>query len=195
MARFGNRMIFGGAVLAGLLFVLGTATYSRLAQANAAETKAAAPTVKRLTADISVSEQLTPDQVKGASESGFTTIIDLRPDGEVAGQPDAATMAAQARANGMAFVYVPVPHGDIPDSAVDALAKALDEHRGPILMYCRSGKRAARTWSLVEASRRAGMDEQAILASVKASGQSADDLASAIRARIASRAPLPAPAK
>ena len=187
MARFSNKAVFGGALLVGILFVLGSAAYSKLAVANAAETVRVASAVKQLTSAISVSEQLTPDQLKGVNHSGFTTVIDLRPDGEVAGQPDAAAMEAEAKANGLAFVYVPVPHGDIPDSAVEALGKALDAHRGPVLMYCRSGKRAARTWSLVEASRSGGMQANEILEAVKASGQSADDLRPAIEARIAKR--------
>lgn len=56
-------------------------------------------------------------------------------------------------------------------------------------MYCRSGSRAARTWSLMEASRPGGRSADDILAAVKRSGQGADDLAGAINARIAKRGP------
>ena len=51
----------------------------------------------------------------------------------------------------------------------------------------RSGSRAARTWSLVEASRKEGMDVDSILAAVKNAGQSADDLKQNIIERIAKR--------
>jgi len=87
----------------------------------------------------------------------------------------------------MNFAYVPVPHGDIPAGAVTALARAMAENPKPILLYCRSGRRAARTWSLVEVSRSDGLDAADILAAVKAGGQSAEDLDTAIAARIANR--------
>jgi uncharacterized protein (TIGR01244 family) len=187
MRRFTNGRIFFGAILIGMLYILGGAAYSRRNEAVAAETLRANTSLKTLTDTISVSEQLRLDQIKSVRAGGYRTIIDLRPDGEAAGQPDAASMKAAAEASRVNFYYVPVPHGDIPDSAVAALAEALDEGRGPVLLYCRSGRRAARTWSLVEASRYNGMDAESILAAVKASGQSADDLRDAIVARIAKR--------
>ncbi|MFL6657217.1 MAG: beta-lactamase hydrolase domain-containing protein, partial [Massilia sp.] len=89
--------------------------------------------------------------------------------------------------NALNFVYIPVPHGAIPDSAVTALGKALANSPGPVLLYCRSGRRAARTWSLVEASRTGGLDAAQIIATVKASGQEVDDLKDALEQRIAAR--------
>ncbi|MFX5521947.1 hypothetical protein ABTD78_22020, partial [Acinetobacter baumannii] len=77
--------------------------------------------------------------------------------------------------------------GDIPDRAVTELGQALADKSGEVLLYCRSGRRAARTWSLLEASRPNGLKTQAILAAVKESGQSADDLESAIEQRIRQR--------
>jgi uncharacterized protein (TIGR01244 family) len=187
MERFTNRRVFFGAILIGVLYILGSAAYAKRNAAVAAETPRANTSLKTLTDFISVSEQLKLDQITSVREGGYATIIDLRPDGEAEGQPDAASMKAAAMANKLNFIYVPVPHGDIPDSAVEALGKALDDNPGPILLYCRSGRRAARTWSLVEASRYDGMDANAILAAVKASGQSADDLRAAIEARISKR--------
>jgi protein tyrosine phosphatase (PTP) superfamily phosphohydrolase (DUF442 family) len=59
-----------------------------------------------------------------------------------------------------------------------------------VLLYCRSGRRAARTWSLVEASRADGMDVAQIIAAVKEGGQEADDLKDALEQRVAARAVL-----
>jgi uncharacterized protein (TIGR01244 family) len=87
----------------------------------------------------------------------------------------------------LTFAYVPVPHGDIPGQAVDALGQSLASAGKPVLLYCRSGKRAARTWALSEASRADGLDAVAIQAAVRSAGQSADDLAESIAARIAAR--------
>jgi uncharacterized protein (TIGR01244 family) len=96
-------------------------------------------------------------------------------------------MAAAATAEGLDFAYIPVPHGQIPDAAVTALQQQLAKKTGPVLLYCRSGSRAARTWSLVEASRHNGLNAAEILAAVKASQLNADDLEPAIRQRIALR--------
>jgi uncharacterized protein (TIGR01244 family) len=137
-----------------------------------------------------VSEQLQVSQLREVKQRGFATVIDLRPDGEAEGQPTAELVKATADAHKLAFAYVPVPQGDIPDSAVDALNKAIADSPKPVLLYCRSGRRAARTWSLVEASRPGGGSASEIMAAVKASGQSADDLAGAIHARIAKRGAL-----
>lgn len=140
-----------------------------------------------LTERFSVAGQISPEQLADLKARGYTTIISLRPDGEGPDQPSAAQMNDAARSNGMAFAYVPVAPGAIPDTAVAALSQALAVNSGKVLLYCRSGSRAARTWGLVEASRPGGADADAIIATVKASGQSADDLRAAIANRVSAR--------
>lgn len=180
MNLYSKRVIFGAAIIAGMSLVLAKPLYEKLKRPPPAR-------VVHLHANIAVSEQLRPEELPELRDRGFTTIIDLRPDGEAVGQTPSTVMASSARANRMEFVYVPVPHGAIADSAVAALDKALSQRSGEVLLYCRSGKRAARTWALVEASRAKGMDSRAILAAVKASGQSADDLTGNIAERVAKR--------
>lgn len=150
--------------------------------------EAAAPaSIRALTGRLAVAGQVSPGQLAELKARGYTTIIALRPDGEGPDQPSAAQMQEAARSNGMGFAYVPVAPGAVPDAAVTALGQALAADSGKVLMYCRSGSRAARTWSLAEASRPGGAEADAILASVKASGQSADDLRAAIALRVAAR--------
>jgi uncharacterized protein (TIGR01244 family) len=114
----------------------------------------------------------------------------MRPDGEAAGQPGSAEMASAANTQHVQFAYVPVPHGDIPDAVVDSLANAMASRPGPVLLYCRSGRRAARSWALVESSRPAGMRVDEILAAVRASGQDAGDLRARLDKRILARRPV-----
>ena len=175
-----HRWIFGIAVMAGIGMVVLPAAYERW-------TRPPAAAVKRLTEQLALTEQLKLDQIPELRER-FGTIIDLRPDGEAPDQPSAALVGKAARSNQLFFAYVPVPHGDIPDSAVAALRAAIASNPAPVLLYCRSGRRAARTWALVEASHPGGADAAAILAAVKASGQDATDLAPAIAQRITLRA-------
>lgn len=157
--------------------------------AVAAQAVAAAPAkVSQLTERYAVAGQITPEQLAQLKAQGYTSVVALRPDGEAPDQPSAARMQAAAESHGMTFTYIPVKSGaPIPDSAVAALGQALEASKGKVLMYCRSGSRAARTWGLVEASRPGGANTDAILAAVKASGQSADDLQTAIAAHVAAR--------
>ena len=169
-------------------FVAGVA----LALATSVQAGVSAPSparVSQLTERFSVAGQITPDQMADLKARGFTTIVALRPDAEGPGQPSAAQVEAAARSNGMAFAYVPVTAGTpIPDSAVTALGEVIaNDKSGKVLLYCRSGSRAARTWGLVEASRPGGADANAIIDTVKASGQSAEDLRDAITKRVSLR--------
>lgn len=108
---------------------------------------------KMLDANLSASPQLTPDDVAAAAAQGFRTIIDLRPDSEEPGQPAAATIEAAAREHGLAFAHIPVVSGQVGDTQVDAMTRALAEQPGPALGYCRSGTRVATLWALGHAGK------------------------------------------
>ncbi|ULU27623.1 TIGR01244 family phosphatase [Dyella terrae] len=171
------------AVLAGAAAVMGWAAYVRFAHPPLPR----AVSMKPLVEGVWVSQQIEPAQLDLLQQDHFSTLVDLRPDGEVAGQPSSTEMSDAAARAGLAFIYDPVPHGAIPDEAVSALQKALASQRKPVLLYCRSGRRAARTWALAEASRPGGLDAQAIKQIVQAVGQPVDDLDRDIQARITAR--------
>ena len=180
MRTIKNRWLFLLSDIVGIGIVLCMAAYfhwSNLPQIR----------VNELTQDIFVADQLELGAMNQLKDSGFATVIDLRPDGEAVDQPSSKTMSIAAKENNIKFYYVPVPHGEIPEQSVKQLAEALREAPKPILMYCRSGRRAARTWSLVEASRQDGMDAKSIMAAVNKVGQSADDLNQDIIRRISQR--------
>ncbi len=118
---------------------------------------------------------------------GIRSVIDLRPDGEAPDQTPAAEMERGAKQWRMEFHYIPVPHETIPDAAVDALSAALGNEIQPTVLYCRSGRRAVRTFALSLASRPDGGALPEILEIVKAAGFSAEDLKDNIEERIARR--------
>jgi uncharacterized protein (TIGR01244 family) len=178
--RLSNKRIFWLAALAGFGIVLGAAAYDRWKAPQALH-------VQRLTAEVSVSEQLEPGVIARLKRLGFAAVIDLRPDGEVEGQPSAAEVGAAVQRAGLVFAYMPVPHGDIPGDSVAALRDAMARSPRPVLLYCRSGRRAVRTWSLVEAERADGLTANEILAAVQSVGHSAADLRDAIERRVAQR--------
>lgn len=175
-----NWVLFGAAILLGIFIVLSYAGYQKW-------TRPPPFSPKHLHANLWVTEQIKLETIPTLKNLGYTAIIDLRPDNETVGQANSKEVESMARAIHINFNYVPVPHGDIPDRAVTELGQALADKSGEVLLYCRSGRRAARTWSLLEASRPNGLNTQAILAAVKESGQSADDLESAIEQRIRQR--------
>lgn len=173
------RATFGVAVLAGAALVLGISAMDKFHR-RAAD-------AREISGGVWVTEQITPRQVAQYKARGFHAVVDLRPDGEDVGQPSSAEVGHAAQRQGLSFAYVPVPHGAIPDTAVDSLAEALTHAERPVLLYCRSGRRAARTWALAEASRPGGLEAVAIEAAVSSAGQAADDLHELIAARIAAR--------
>lgn len=138
---------------------------------------------------ISLSEQIVLADVARIKAGGYRTLIDLRPDGEAADQPSSAQIGSAAIAAGLAFAYLPAPHGDIPPAVPEALAKALETAQRPVLLYCRSGKRAARVWALAEATRAGGANAEEIAAAVTGVRQSVDDILMQIKDRIAARQP------
>jgi uncharacterized protein (TIGR01244 family) len=137
--------------------------------------------------NVFVTAQLQTTQIDKLRRQGITSLIDLRPDGEAKDQPTSTAMKAAAEGRGLKFFYIPVPHENIPDDAVAALRDALSDHDGRALLYCRTGRRAVRTFALVEASRPDGPTTDAILKMVKQAGFSAADISNEINQRIKAR--------
>ena len=147
--------------------------------------------IRRITQGLSVSPQITPEDVAAIAKAGFRAILANRPDDEGADQPDHAALARAAKASGLAFRYLPVTPGAVTDAAVDGFAAALRDLPGPVLAYCRTGTRSVTLWALSEAGRRPSAD---ILNAAHAAGYDLGDLADRIiRCGIAPKDARPAP--
>ncbi|WP_300620678.1 TIGR01244 family sulfur transferase [Dokdonella sp.] len=144
-----------------------------------------------LVAGVWIAGQVTPQQVEGFAARGMTAVVDLRPDDEEPGQPSSQQIGAAAERAGLSFAYAPVEGGQPSQAAVDAVSRAILRPDTTVVVYCRSGRRAARTWALAEASRTGGLEAEAIEAAAKSAGQPVDDLREQIAARIATRVKLP----
>ena len=130
---------------------------------------------KAISTQLSVSPQITVDDVKRLAGLGYRSIICNRPDGEGADQPTFEEIEAAARKAGIEARYVPVVGGKVQDSDADAFAGAMDELPKPALAYCRTGTRSVTLWSLTQADRLSVAD---ILAATKAAGY---DMAGVVR--------------
>lgn len=123
--------------------------------------------LKKITDKVTVSPQITAQDMAGIKAAGFRAIICNRPDGEGADQPSFEEIAAAAKAVGIEARYVPVTSGMVKDDDVEAFGAALAQVQRPLLAYCRTGTRSATLWSFHEAKKRP-MPE--ILAATKAAG-------------------------
>lgn len=114
---------------------------------------------RRVTDQLSVSPQITVDDVQEAARQGFRTIVNNRPDGEEPGQPASRDIEMAAAAAGLAYAHIPVRGAPGPEQ-VEGVRRLLDSADGPVLAFCRSGTRSIVTWAVGQARSGArGRDE------------------------------------
>jgi uncharacterized protein (TIGR01244 family) len=110
--------------------------------------------IVRLEEDIFVAHQLVEADFAELAARGFRSVVNNRPDGEAPGQLPNRQAEALARRHGLEFHHLPVTGANITDEdVVDAFAQLLDGLPGPILCYCRTGRRCATLWTQVAAAR------------------------------------------
>ncbi|MEQ9638166.1 MAG: sulfur transferase domain-containing protein [Devosia marina] len=97
--------------------------------------------VRKLDDNFSVTGQITPEQVKAVSETGYKSIVCARPDNEEFGQPSFDEVARAAEAEGMQIVHIPVS-GPLGEGQIIRFHDAWENLPKPVLGYCRSGARA-----------------------------------------------------
>ena len=115
---------------------------------------------RRVTDSLSVSPQISLDDLDRAAGEGFVLVINNRPDDEEPGQPSSAQVETAARAAGLDYAHIPVRGGPTLDQ-VEAVRRAVEAAEGPVLAFCRSGTRSIVTWSLGQAA--SGASDRATL--------------------------------
>jgi uncharacterized protein (TIGR01244 family) len=115
---------------------------------------------RSLTPDLMVAPQITLADVAEAARQGVALIINNRPEDESDDQTSGPEIEAAARAADMDYIAIPVTHAGFSEPQVVAMAEALENAKGPVLAYCRSGTRSTLLWALAEASQ--GGDADAI---------------------------------
>ncbi|MFZ4690279.1 MAG: TIGR01244 family sulfur transferase [Polymorphobacter sp.] len=131
-----------------------------------------------LTPAISVAPQISPDDCALAAAQGFVAIVNNRPDGEQAGQPDCAVMRAAAEAAGLRYTAIPIDHTGFAMPQVEAMAVVL-QAGGPVLAFCRSGTRSTNLWALAAAS--LGEDPDTIVAAAAGGGYDVSGMLPSLR--------------
>ncbi|SIO14382.1 TIGR01244 family protein [Parasphingorhabdus marina DSM 22363] len=113
---------------------------------------------------ISVSPQISLEDVAAAKAEGVTLIVNNRPDGEDPSAPQSADIEAAAKAAGIDYLAIPITHSGFSAPQVEAMIGALEGAAGKTLAYCRSGTRSTLLWSLAQAKQGVDPDEIARLA-------------------------------
>jgi uncharacterized protein (TIGR01244 family) len=102
-----------------------------------------------------------------AAARGVTLVVNNRPDHEEAGQLNSADAEQAARAEGMDYVHIPV-RTEFTGEKVEALTEALATAEGRVLVFCKTGTRAAYLWALARA--REGAVPEALVANAARAG-------------------------
>ena len=80
---------------------------------------------RRVTDGFSVAPQISLEDLPTAAAQGFKLVINNRPDGEEAGQPDGESIRAAAEAAGLAYTAIPVTQAGFSRPQVDAMIAAI----------------------------------------------------------------------
>lgn len=107
--------------------------------------------IHRVTPDFAVAGQLAPSDLARAAAEGYRAVIKNRPEKEEPGQPSNAEMKAAAEAAGLVWRELPFGGLPPPPGVVAETATLLEEVQGPVLAYCRTGKRSIMAWAMAQA--------------------------------------------
>jgi len=136
--------------------------------------------IKYIAPDLSVSDQIQPQDVGLAATQGFRSIIINRPDGEASDQPAWAAIAEAAARHGLEVRYLPVVSGNVTDSDVRSFHDALHELPAPTLAFCRTGTRSMTFWALTQAGH---LSTDAILKTARGAGYDLSGLSGRLAAK------------
>jgi uncharacterized protein (TIGR01244 family) len=130
--------------------------------------------LKRINQHVSVSPQISPEDIPVIKAAGFTTIINNRPDGEAPDQPTSDAIEQAAQAAGLVYHYIPLGRDGVSADMIERTVDALERSEGPVFCYCRSGTRSTTLWAL---SQKGKMPADRIIAEAAAAGYDMSHLA------------------
>jgi len=109
--------------------------------------------LKRINEHVSVSPQISPDDVAAIKAAGFVAIVNNRPDGESPDQPPSAVIEKAAHDAGLAYHHIPLGREGVTPQMVEQTKSVLEGSAGPVFCYCRSGTRSTTLWALSQAGK------------------------------------------
>jgi uncharacterized protein (TIGR01244 family) len=117
------------------------------------------PNEKHPAENLTVSGQPTLEQLQAAKEAGYTTVINLRRDGEFEDFDE----AAEVEKLGMDYVHIPVKNvSSITTADASRLNDVLEDATGPVLLHCTVGWRAGSLWAIEQYLYQGATEDEAI---------------------------------
>ncbi len=109
-------------------------------------------TTNKVAENFFVAAQLNADSMKDIAAQGFRAVINNRPDFEEGpNQPTHASIKASAEAAGLQYAFVPIPPSSFTPADAALMRAALANLPGPVLAFCRSGRRSAALFQAAKA--------------------------------------------
>ncbi|MGB3725384.1 MAG: TIGR01244 family sulfur transferase [Glaciecola sp.] len=107
--------------------------------------------IRHINQYISVSPQISVEDVKNIADLGYKSMVCHRPDGEGPDQVNFTEIEKEANAHNIKIVYQPVVSGKVTDDDAQTFKQHLSELPTPLFAYCRTGTRSTTLWSLAMA--------------------------------------------
>ena len=130
--------------------------------------------LKRINDHVSVSGQISPEDIATLKSLGFVAIVNNRPDGESPDQPAGAEIEAAAKAAGLAYHAIPLGREGVNADLVEKTKAVIEGSDGPVFCFCRSGTRSTTLWALSQAGE---MDASEIISQAAEAGYDMSHLA------------------
>lgn len=96
--------------------------------------------------DITLYKQIHPCQCQALSQLGFKSLINLRFDDEIEGQPKTEELCQSAEQVGLSYHHLPVDGESLPLDTVATFAQLLTDMPKPVMVFCGTGNRAKRLY-------------------------------------------------
>jgi len=103
--------------------------------------------------ELTVSDQITIEDLKEIHVQGYKTIFCNRPDHESEGQLDFSVIEKEAQNLGIKAIHQPVTGGQISDDDIAQFGNYFENAQKPIFAYCRTGTRCSTLWALSHAKK------------------------------------------
>lgn len=126
--------------------------------------------------------QPTGEQIQLVAEEGYRTVIDLRP----ADEPRGYDEPGAAKANGLAYVNLPVTPASLDQATIDRFLETMRKAERPVLLHCATSNRVGAlyyAWLVLEK----GAKPEEALTKARAAGLKSPELAEKVRSLVAER--------
>ncbi len=107
----------------------------------------------KINTELTVSDQITIEDLKEIHAQGYKTIFCNRPDHESEGQLDFSVIEKEAQNLGIKTIHQPVIGGQISDNDIAQFGSYFEIAQKPVFAYCRTGTRCSTLWALSHAKK------------------------------------------